>query len=529
MKKWGVVVVLAAAQFVMVLDSTVMNVSISQIVQDLGTTVSALQTAITFYALTMASLMLIGAKLCNKWGLMRAFTIGSVIYGIGSLITALSPNVTTLFIGWSVIEGLGAVLVIPAVTAIIALSYKGKERVTAYAIIGGVSGMAAAAGPLIGGFMTTYLSWRYVFVAETIVMVVVLFKAKSFKVNAPPQKGKLDIQSALLSASGLLLIVYGMLLSKTLGWVSPMQIPNIGGYDIAPFGVSIVTYMILTGIVIIKFFFDRQTMLEANPQGEPLLKVSLLKSKQLRATLSVLSSQYVITAATFFVIPIYLQISQGLNALQTGIKIMPLSIALIVASVIGSKLINRYTPKQIVRAGQILMVAGVVVLLAAIDPELTSVALSVSLALLGFGLGLLASQLANVAIDAAGSQNSSEVGGMTGTFQNLGSSLGTALIGSVMVASLTTGFVSNINTSTLPDSIKTYITQQYQTGVSIVSPSDVTAYAQSQGIDTQTATDIADTYSQSQLVSLKRSIFFLAVIAAMSLLLSKHIPNKKVA
>ena len=199
------------------------------------------------------------------------------------------------------------------------------------------------------------------------------------------------------------------------------------------------------------------------------------------------------------------------------------------ASVIGSKLINRYTPKQIVRAGQILMVAGVVVLLAAIDPELTGIALSVSLALLGFGLGLLASQLANVAIDAAGSQNSSEVGGMTGTFQNLGSSLGTALIGSVMVASLTTGFVSNINTSTLPDSIKTYITQQYQTGVSIVSPSDVTAYAQSQGLDTQTATDIADTYSQSQLVSLKRSIFFLAVIATMSLLLSIHIPNKKVA
>lgn len=163
MNKWSAVVILAIAQFVMILDSTVMNVSISTIVEDLDTTVNALQGAITLFTLTMAALMLIGAKLGTKWGLLRTFVIGSIIYGIGSLITGLSPNIAILTAGWSIIEGTGAVLVIPAIAALVAVNYKGRDRVTAFAIIGGVSGIAAAAGPLIGGFMTTYLSWRYVF------------------------------------------------------------------------------------------------------------------------------------------------------------------------------------------------------------------------------------------------------------------------------------------------------------------------------------------------------------------------------
>jgi MFS family permease len=160
MKKWTAVIILACAQFVMVLDSTVMNVSISKVVADLHTTVTALQAAITFYALTMAAFMLLGAKLGDKWGRRKAFIVGAIIYACGSLITGLSQNITQLFIGWSVIEGLGAVLVIPAIAALVADNYKGKDRVTAYAIIGGISGAAMAAGPLIGGFVTTYLSWR---------------------------------------------------------------------------------------------------------------------------------------------------------------------------------------------------------------------------------------------------------------------------------------------------------------------------------------------------------------------------------
>src|SRR4051794_15836956 len=166
--------ILASAQFVMVLDSSVMNVAISQIVEDLDTTIQGVQTAITLYTLVMAALMLLGAKLGDILGRNRAFAIGMTVYGVGSLTTALSPNLATLLIGWSGVEGFGAVLVIPAIAALTAASYQGRERALAYALLGGVTAIAVAAGPLIGGWATTELSWRYVFAGETVVMIILL-------------------------------------------------------------------------------------------------------------------------------------------------------------------------------------------------------------------------------------------------------------------------------------------------------------------------------------------------------------------
>ena len=196
---WGVVLLLAAAQFVMVLDSTVMNVSISQVVADLNTTVVGIQTAITAYTLVMAALMLAGAKLGDLWGSRRAFTLGLIIYGAGSLTTALSPNLPTLLFGWSFLEGLGAVLVIPAIAALVASTYQGHMRALAFGIMGGVAGAAAAAGPIIGGWVTTYLSWRIVFASEVVIMLVILAFVRVLK-RTEPRGGKLDMGGAVLSA-----------------------------------------------------------------------------------------------------------------------------------------------------------------------------------------------------------------------------------------------------------------------------------------------------------------------------------------
>lgn len=525
--RWFVVGILALAQFVMVLDSTVMNVSISKVVQDLDTTVSALQSAITFYTLTMAAFMLLGAKLCARWGLLKAFVIGSVVYGIGSLMTGLSPNFATLFVGWSVIEGLGAVLVIPAIAALIAVNYKGKDRVTAYAIIGGISGAAAAAGPLIGGFMTTYLSWRYVFIAETVIMLFVLIMSRRFQDTSKPDPARIDLPSVLLSVTGMVLLVYGMLQSKTWGWVTPIAKPSINGHDVAPLGISIVAYLIIAGVFIMKLFLDRQAKLE-NAKLNPLLRVSMLKIKQLRSGLAVLLSQYMVTAAVFFVVPVYLQMVLGLDALKTGIKIFPLSVALIVFSMLGSKMVSKRSPKQIVRIGQWLLVIGSVFLLAAIDPELTGMAFAAAMFAVGAGLGLLASQLGAVNMSAVDESQSSEVGGLSGTFQNLGSSFGTALIGSVLVVSLTTGFVQSVNNNqTLTSETKTAITNKaQQSGVPIVAAADVQKYATDQGLSQSEASQLSSEYEASQLYGLKRAIFFLIVVALLSIMLSRHIPYK---
>ena len=527
MKKWYAVIVLAFAQFVMVLDSTVMNVSIMTVVKDLGTTVNSMQSAIAFYTLTMAALMLIGAKLAARWGLLKAFAVGAIIYGIGSTITAVSQNFAQLFIGWSVIEGVGAVLVIPAIAALVATNYQGKDRVTAYAIIGGISGAAAAAGPLIGGFMTTYLSWRYVFAFEVVIMIGVILASKPLKTLPANKSIKVDFWSAVLSSTGLVMLVFAFLQSKTWGWIEPLNIPEINGHQIAPFGISIVIYLILIAIGLLKMFYDRQLDMEADGR-EPLVKASMLSIKRLRSGLSVLMSQYLITAAIFFIIPVYLQTVLGYDALKTGLKILPLSVALILFSGLGSKLVNKYSPKKIVRLGQFMLVIGTLFMMESVDTQLKSTIFGIAMFIVGGGLGLLASQLGNVNVSAVPEKDANEVGGLQGTFQNIGSSLGTALIGSVMIATLTSNIISSVNSSSLPSQTKTYINQNLKSA-EIIPASQVVPLAESKGASQQDAQELSDIYAESQLSSLQDALFFLAAISFLMIVFSRNIPDKKIS
>lgn len=526
MKKWFIIIILAVAQFVMVLDSTVMNVSISTVAHDLGTTISGMQAAITLYALTMAALMLTGGKLGDKWGRRKVFVIGSVIYGVGSLITALSPNLPTLLFGWSLVEGLGAVLVIPAIASLTAINYKGKDRIVAFSIIGAVTGIAAAVGPLIGGLVTTYASWRYVFIAETIIMIVVLFTAHNIKDQAPAKKVRLDITSTLLSASGMALLVFGVLQSKTWGWVRPLSSPQINGQDIAPFGISLVAYFILAGIVVLWFFVRRQKKLEARGDA-PLLKMSLLKISALRSGLAVLMSQYFAIAALFFVVPVYLQTILGFDALQTGIKLIPLSIGLVLFSIVGSKLSQTRSARNIARWGQVAMSAGILLVLAAIDPELNSPFFFAGMFVIGSGFGLLASQLGNVTMSSVDKSDTAVVGGLQGTFQNLGTSFGTAIVGSVFILMLTSGFVTAIqHNAQLSPQAKSIVISQSENGVQIVSASQVHDYAMSKGATQATAQEIANAYETTQIEALRQGVFVVFAVSILALLLSRNLPSK---
>ncbi|MET1016723.1 MAG: MFS transporter [Leifsonia flava] len=524
MKKWSVVIILGAAQFVMVLDGTVMNVSISTVVEDLDTTVSAMQAAITFYTLTMASVMLLGAKLGDVWGRRRAFVVGSIIYATGSLMTALAPNIGVLFLGWSVIEGLGAVLVIPAIAALIADNYTGSARATAYAIIGAVSGAAVAAGPLIGGFVTTYFSWRYVFVAEVVIMAVVVLFARVITDATPPRAVRIDVPSVLLSAAGLVLLVFGMLQSKVWGWIIPLAPPEINGVPIAPFGISPTAWLILIGTLLLWIFFIRQRHL-VDAGRPPLLLVSMFSITQLRSGLSVLGAQYAITAGLFFMVPVYLQMTLGLDALETGIKIFPLSVSLILFSFVGTLLSKRWSPRRIVRTGQAILVVSAVILLASVSDDLRSVIFGIGMFTAGSALGLLASQLGNVNMSSVPSEQTSEVGGLQGVFQNLGSSLGTALIGSVLIGALSTSFAAGVVGSDLPDDVKGTISERTEGGVEIIPASTVETVAEEAGLSTTDAASLTTIYSQAQVSSLRVAFFGLIVIAFLSLLFSRGIPS----
>src|SRR3954447_691646 len=257
MRKWLPLAMLASAQFVMVLDTSVMNVAISQIVEDLDTTIAGVQTAITLYTLVMAAFMLLGAKLGDILGRNRAFAIGLGIYGVGSLATALSPNLAFLLLGWSGIEGFGAVLVVPAIAALTAANYEGKDRALAYALLGGIAAIAVAAGPLIGGWVTTQFTWRWVFAAETVVVIAILFlRGRIATAPAAPHRPRLDIVGVVLSSAGLGLVVFAILRSSVWGFVQPRSAPTIGGTEITPLGFSVVPFMVLGGLGLLWAFVE---------------------------------------------------------------------------------------------------------------------------------------------------------------------------------------------------------------------------------------------------------------------------------
>lgn len=524
MKRWFVLIILGVSQFVMVLDSTVMNVSISTVAADLGTDIGGMQAAITFYALTMAAFMLTGGKLGDKWGRSAAFRIGSIVYGLGSLTTALAPNLEILMLGWSLVEGLGAVLVIPAIAALAAINYTGRDRVIAFSALGAITGFAAAAGPLIGGLMTTYASWRYVFVGEVIIMILVLIVSGRIKDTPGDRTLRIDLLSVVLSAAGMAILVFAVLQSKTWGWLVPLDPPEVGGVTIAPFGISPVAYLIVIAFLVLWWFVRRQQQLEREGRI-PLLKVSMLRIPALRSGLTMFLAQYFAIAALFFVVPVYLQTILGYDALETGLKILPLSVGLILFSVVGSRMSTVRSARNIARIGQFTLGVGLFFVFAAVQPELTDLLFGAGMFVVGAGFGLLASQLGNVNMSAVSKEDTSEVGGLQGTFQNLGSSFGTAIVGSVFILLLTGGFGAAIDASTtLSDDVKQQVAESTAGGAPIISQEQAEQAVLDAGGSQEAATEIAQTYADTQVQSLRQSLFLVFALTLIGIVLARGLP-----
>jgi MFS family permease len=523
---WLPLVVLAAAQFVMVLDSSVMNVSISQIVADLHTSIQGVQLAITAYTLVMASFMLAGAKLGDIIGRNRAFAIGLAIYGAGSLTTALSPSLGVLLVGWSLVEGLGAALVIPAIVALIGVTYTGKQRALAFGVIGGVAGAAIAAGPLIGGWVTTELSWRYVFAGETVIVALILMVQRRMPRAAPAaHRPELDLVGVALSALGLGLAVFGIVKSSEWGLIKPRGALTIGGTEITPFGFSAVPFFILAGLGCLAAFATWEERRERQGR-DVLLDRSLLAIVPLRAGLSTLMMQQLILLGTFFVLPVYLQVVLGLDAFDTGKRLFPLSVTMLLAALAGPRLAAGVAPKRVVQAGLIALVVATVTLLGTIDVELNGATFALALAIFGIGAGLLVSQLGNVIMSSVDARRANEAGGLQGTAQNLGASLGTALIGAVLIAALTNGFVARVEQNpAVPAAVRQQVTQVAQKGIPVVPVGDVEQAALKAGVSQDQAKALADDYGKAQLDALKRAIGAVAVVALLSLWFTRRLPG----
>jgi EmrB/QacA subfamily drug resistance transporter len=521
--KWGVLVVLGAAQFLMVLDQAVMNVAISQLVDDFDTTVTTIQMVIALYALVMAGLMLTGGKLGDLWGRRRAFTVGLVIYGIGSALTAASWSVPSLMLGWSILEGIGAALVMPALVALVAGNYKGADRAIAYGVLGGVAGAGIAVGPILGGWMTTDFTWRLVFVGEVVVALGILFGTRMIREPEREQgaSGGLDWVGSVLSASGLALIVFGVLQASNWGWLAPRASP------IEPFGFSLTPFVIAAGALVLGGFVSWERRREEHGLP-PLVHLGMLRIRALRGGVSMLLAQNLILMGIFFTIPLYLQIVQGLDALETGVQMLPASAGLFLAAIAGSALAKRFAPRILVRVGLLVVLASIAMLLGTIEPELDSGAFLAATGVLGIGMGLIVSQLGNVVQSSVGDADRSEAGGLQNTAQQLGSSLGTALLGAIVISGLIAAFTSSIaGDPRVSADVEDQVQVQLSAGGSFVSSEEVRAVAEAKGIDPTTTDALVENYEDAQLKALKTAFLFAGFLVLASFWTTRRLPTQR--
>ncbi|MGW0946360.1 MFS transporter [Streptomyces sp. NPDC002623] len=522
MTRWRALIVLGTAQFLMVLDTSVMNVSISQLVEDFDTEVTAIQAVITLYALVMAAFMIIGGRFGDIFGRRRLFLLGLVVYATGSALTAAAPTLWVLALGWSVIEGLGAAMVLPAMAALVAESYRGRDRAVAYGVIGGLAGAGIAVGPLLGGWVTTYLTWRLVFAGEVVVVLIVLcFRRVIPESPRTGQRHHLDGVGAALSAAGLALGVLGVLQSGTWGWVQPRNPP------FTVFGFAPTLFVIGAGVAVLAVFVHWERRREAR-RAEPLVHLALLHRPALRSGLMCLLSQNLILLGLFFTIPLYLQVVQGFDAFETGLRLLPVSITMLAASMGAARLGRVAGPRRVVRIALATLVGAVVWLLATIDPEIDDAQFAGAMALLGVGMGLLASQLGNVVQSSVGEDERSEVGGLQFTAQNLGSALGTALIGSLLVGALAQAFTTQVaDDPRLSEETRQQTGVALEAGISFVPTEQVRTAAEDAGLPPAEVDALVDSYASAQLDGLKAAILAAGGITLASFLVTSHLPSRK--
>ena len=410
---WVPLIIVALASFIIALDATFMNVSISQVVADLNTDVSTIQMIMSFYTLITAAFMLLSAKLQDIVGKKKLFLIGAALYGVGTFTAAISSSATMLFIGWAAIEGVAGALMMPATVSIISGTYSGEKRTVALAIVGVMGAIAAAIGPLFGGVMTTFLSWRYGFACELIIVFIILLMQSKIPTFVPTEsKSDLDITGALISFVGLVLLVLGILsLSK----------------DIT---TSVAT--IILGLIALVGFALFEIRRKRNGKV-PLLDMALFKDRNLRVGSIILLLSYLAMGGALFAVSLFLQSVLELNAFNTGLTTLPLTMGLLIFAVLAPSLTGKMKHKTIMAIGGIMSIAGCMLLSYQFRLDTSTLDLIPGLFVMGAGLGFLMALCTDISLVNISKESQNNASGVNTTSQTLGESLGTAIIGIILI------------------------------------------------------------------------------------------------
>jgi MFS family permease len=411
---------LALAQFICSYAGSNMNVMIHDISHDLNTTVEGVQATITVMLLIMAILMIPGGKLTDRWGRKRCFMWGLGLFGTGALLSAISPGLGLLLLGNSVLEGVGTCLLIPPVYILTTMAFDDVAgRARAFGVIGGLAGVGAAAGPLIGGLITTGISWRAAFLFQAGVIVIIVFLGRRIvDPVAPDPTRPFDIVGAILSAVGMFFVVFGILLADN---------------D----GVLTAVFLAVGAAFLVSFFLHIRARGRAGK--EPLISLALFRNRATNLALITQNIQWLILMGTSFVVAVFLQTVRGYNAIETGVVFTAATVGILASSLAAERLVKRFPQRTLILAGFVITGAGIGLLLGLVGASSRVVAFAPGLLLIGVGLGVMLTPSVNVVQSSFPEEQQGEISGVSRAVSNLGSSLGAAIAGTILVSGLSSG------------------------------------------------------------------------------------------
>ena len=436
----ALIVPLALAQFIASYAGSNMNVAVTPIAKDIGTTVVGMQTAIALFSLTMASLMIPGSKLTKIWGRKVCFVAGLAVYGTGALLAGLAQGIGLMIFGYSLLQGIGSALMIPPIYILVTVSFPDtRSRAKNFGIISGAAALGTAAGPLLGGVITTDVSWRASSGLQVLVVASIIVLAR--RISDPGAGGPhaaFDLTGAILSAAGLFFIVLGILMTSTYGWFAARKNFVIGGtVVIAKGGVSPVWPVIALGVGILAWFVLHVRFRE-NKGKEPLIALRMFTSRTANAGLGTQLVQPLTIQGTFFVTAVFLQEVRKFDAMQTGLALIPTIAGLLVSSALAERFAKRHSQRRLIQVGFVVTTLGMVLTLVLARAQANILTLLPGLAI-GLGIGAMVISSVNVVQSAFAERDQGDISGLSRSVSNLGSSLGVALAGSILAGTAVPG------------------------------------------------------------------------------------------
>ncbi len=531
--KWGGLIILGLALFVIILDTTLLNVSLKPIVEDLNTNLENLQWVITVYSLVLAAFTITGGRLGDLFGKKRMFVLGAILFAVGAFIASASSSIMEMVIGESIIEGIGAALMLPATASLLVSTYKGRDRAIAFGIWGGLAAASTAIGPVLGGWLATHYSWRWGFRLNIVVVIFLLLGTFLIKEGKRPEgKQKLDYIGIIISSLGLSTIVFAFLQTSTYGWFVEKVPFSFFGHLLDLGNVSITPLFLTFGLAMIAMFIWWQYYLGKNGRTQ-LVTLDLFKNRQFMFGTLTAAILFLSQSGVIFAMPVFLQAAKNFDSFTTGLYLLPMSASLLVSAPLSAFLCKYIEAKRLVLAGVFLSIAGLGVLSYMLKVDSGFWDLAIGFILFGAGMGFIMAQVSNLTLSSVSEEESGEAAGVNNTIRQIGATLGSAIIGSIFISSLTGNIIAKTNASeTIPDKVKTNIVQaikdpnadvEFSGGANLISPAN-----------TATKNEISIIVRQSTVEANKKSLAFgmaflmLGIITALFLTNSRNEEYNKV-